>query len=452
MKEFGDAEAERLAAALKSNTNLKHISASGHRLSNNALQTLGQAIAVQGRIQSVAIGDSSMGDEGVKSFCSSFEHCDNQLGIIEFGRLVELDFSKKGLHDGSGFGIMGRSFAFSKTLQKVNISQNSSSLDVNVAEFSKHALAVARSQPNSVLFPNLKQLDLSDTSTGPTGLHSLVELLMSPMHCKYENILILNLANNPLIGSNPYCLDRIAYLICCSQRIRSLNLSKCQINDEGMMALLAVPEMDYSNVESLELLDLSDNIFGVLGANRLAKALKSSSSDDELHTSCNLSALKKINLAGNPLTDIGVLSIASALYSAENIGGNDTLKIIDLSRTGCALNGAINILLCSKIKSLRLFDNKLGDEGFIGLAPLLKSGNACLEHIDLGGNSAKASAVNILLRSLLGSKEGVNSRSSLLNTLELGGNEIDAEGEDLIQMLLLENSSLDIARDRPLSH
>jgi hypothetical protein len=74
------------------NTNLKVLSASGHKVPKDSLFSLGKALATsQTTVTSLAIGDSSMGDEGVSFFCK---------GIQEGGgktQLEAVDFSWKGM-------------------------------------------------------------------------------------------------------------------------------------------------------------------------------------------------------------------------------------------------------------------------------------------------------------------------------------------------------------------
>ena len=73
LKKFGSKEVLRLAKALESakNTNLKSLQASGHAIDDiDALEALGRGLS---KIESIAIGDSEMGDEGVCALCQGME-------------------------------------------------------------------------------------------------------------------------------------------------------------------------------------------------------------------------------------------------------------------------------------------------------------------------------------------------------------------------------------------
>lgn len=73
MKKFGSKEVYRLAKCLESTEshNLRSLQASGHCIDDcNALEALGAAIS---HIESIAVGGSDMGDEGVCAFCRGIE-------------------------------------------------------------------------------------------------------------------------------------------------------------------------------------------------------------------------------------------------------------------------------------------------------------------------------------------------------------------------------------------
>lgn len=120
-KTFGDAQADRLAAALGrchvdsacscdarsllthcistrtgtgKNTHLKSLSASGHALSPNALERLGSAIA-QGKSNLVrlAIGNSELGDDGTVALCRGLDSNEANIGA----GLQEVDMEWKDL-------------------------------------------------------------------------------------------------------------------------------------------------------------------------------------------------------------------------------------------------------------------------------------------------------------------------------------------------------------------
>ncbi len=69
LKNFGSKEVFRLAKYLEStsSTPLRSLQASGHTIDDNdALEALGRGLS---QIETIAIGDSKMGDEGVSALC-----------------------------------------------------------------------------------------------------------------------------------------------------------------------------------------------------------------------------------------------------------------------------------------------------------------------------------------------------------------------------------------------
>ena len=73
MKKFGSQEVFRLAKCLESgrNTNLRSLQASGHAVGDvDALEALGRALVL---VETIAIGDSEMGDDGVCALCRGLE-------------------------------------------------------------------------------------------------------------------------------------------------------------------------------------------------------------------------------------------------------------------------------------------------------------------------------------------------------------------------------------------
>jgi hypothetical protein len=94
LKTFGSTDVHRLAKCLASgvNTHLESLSASGHAIPPDALQALGAALAMgKSNLTSLAVGDSSMGDDGVTALCRGLAN-----GIDEL-KLETVDLSWKGM-------------------------------------------------------------------------------------------------------------------------------------------------------------------------------------------------------------------------------------------------------------------------------------------------------------------------------------------------------------------
>jgi Ran GTPase-activating protein (RanGAP) involved in mRNA processing and transport len=483
MKTFGDAEAKRLAKALGSNVNthLKEISASGHKLSNEALRELGEAIVKSGRIQRLSVGDKTMGDEGVMALCGPFEQ--QYQHPHSHGGLVELDLSQKGLSssDESGFAAVGRAFGSSHTLKHLNLSNNPGTGNVGALAQAGMSVQTTDTKHLPCCFPALQVLNLTDTQLGAGGLEALTKALSSQVgnkesskdnDNKNDTPLELIMSHNPLLAGQD---DGEASSLQPLQSILSheasgnhgrvvtaLNLSHCELTDECIQFVCDDGSNGYGE-RSLLVLNLANNKLTTDGAKALAKALSTLPTCTTIHSAtppCHLGHLRDLNLAkNNSIKGEGLLAIAAALdgphraaetseLDNDNLPGHTVLDTLDLSQTGCTPEAAVALLKCTSLKSLRLFDNNLGSDGFAAMTPLLKGGHATLEHLDLGGSRASGEATAALLQNIL--EKLPYDTSSVLHTLELGGNDINAEGDEALKQLAIQQPKLDIAKDKPL--
>ena len=110
---------------------------------------------------------------------------------------------------------------------------------------------------------------------------------------------------------------------------------------------------------------------------------------------------------GNGILQGGVEALMNAL-----VVSNCALESLDLSQTSCGAQGAAAAVKCTKLTSLRLFNNKLGSDGFETLVPLLKGGHASLVNLDLGGNDASEEAVVKLLNSIADDSAGFRIKAA----------------------------------------
>ncbi|XP_051717311.1 NLR family CARD domain-containing protein 3-like isoform X25 [Ctenopharyngodon idella] len=161
---------------------------------------------------------------------------------------------------------------------------------------------------------------------------------------------------------------------------RSVQLSYCDITDEGCAALASALR---SNPSHLRVLDLSRNKIGK-SVNLLSDVLQ------DPH--CKL---EKLWLTDCRLTDEGCAALASALRSNPS-----HLRVLDLSRN--KLGKSVNLLSdvlqnphC-KLETLRLFDCGVTDEGCAALASVLRSNPSHLRQLDLIGNNLGQSGVKLL--------------------------------------------------------
>lgn len=407
-KTFGGTEVDRLARIIESgsNTNLTKLSASGHNVSNESLYNLGKAIASSpsGALKSLAIGDNSMGHTGALAFTK---------GLKEGGGtcpLEEIDWSWKGIGS-TGFAMIVNSFdsIHCPKLRVLNLGRNEDIVDGSCSFQS---------------LSHLQELDLSQCGLSGDVAANFFACLQQQETANVVQLKRLHLQDNPLRASGFQALMPFI------NTVEELNISKCQIDDEAIQNLPA-SKYDYTN--NLHRLDLSSNAITATGAQCLSKGLSSPSSP--------LSQLVELNLAGNQLGEAGVQLLAQALESSQP----QLLKKLDLTDTNCGTNGAMDIIQKGNLQSLYLFNNSLGSDGFIALAPTLKGGHKTLEHLDLGGNGANQASVVVLLGALI--EEGL-SEENTLKVLVVGGN----EGGDAIEQICAKIGEvippLDIARDK----
>lgn len=241
---------------------------------------------------------------------------------------------------------------------------------------------------------------------------------------------------NPLSPTSGSLLGKLV----ATNTLCRLSVKKCQLGDEGILSLLEMAASSSSSATVLSFLDLSQNDLTTAGGSSMANILKTQH-------------LTELNLSGNrDIGPDGVVALAKALSGKDEDGiqtDSSTIRNLDMGGTSCGIHGAVALLTnCPSLKSLRLFDNNLQCEGFRNIALHLQGGHVTLEHLDLGGNHAKAPAVTILLNAVLKENPDPNF-VSVLNTLELGGNQGSDEVEEIIMEMSKSRPELDIARDKP---
>ena len=421
MKTFGEAEVERLANSIASgnNTHLQSISASGHSIPPSGLAQLGNALASQSgsRICHMGIGDENMKDEGVESLCLP-------LVAVNGASLESLDLAFKGV-SAVGAGMVGRAFGKSKNIRQLDLYRNPGIGNEGMIAFSEAAID---NDGKDVSFEALQHLDISECDVGAEGMKALVNCLTTGGGDSRRSSLLALQAS-----SNPFGAEGCSHLKDLIPRLKSVSLKKCSIGDDGIIFLVEAFE---TSGRGFGVLDVAGNGIGMKGVSALAEALAKHQYK---------MGLTELNLADNSIGDDGVVLLAKALK--QNVDNdNAKIQVLDLSSTKCGINGAVELLKCPSLKSIRLFNNNLASEGFEAITPLLEGGHATLEHLDLGGNRAKESAVAGLLRAIMVKNE---PDDSALRTIELGGNEVGEEVEEILKEMMIVRPELDIARDRP---
>jgi len=363
-----------------------------------------------------------------------------------------------------GLQAIGRTFRSSNHLKQINLSRNQ-----NIT----FATSIDTASSNTAALPSLETLILSDCNIGPLGMQSLAQVLTPSADDNIRRAQPINLT----ISSNPIgaegC-DTLSKLISIpsdkegegggsssSSVLSQLFMSQCSIGDEGLVNLLkSAASITVHHFSGLSVLDLSENSITKDGVKVLAESLTRSWPD-----------LVELKLAKNELESEGVIALMESLitrsdkvdYSTEEEEKkkkkkNATLDNLDISCTNCGIEGAKAALMSGGLTTLRLFNNRLGSDGFYAIAPLLRGGHSSIENLDLGGNNADEDAVVALLNSIAdyhntASGTTINEGSnftSTLSVLEIGGNKFRNDAMEALNRLKLVFPKLDVAHDKPI--
>ncbi|KAG7344379.1 leucine rich repeat LRR-containing protein [Nitzschia inconspicua] len=428
LKIFESKDLRRLANALRSNTHLTTLNASGHHIDDvESLEELGRSLASQSLspMTELAIGDSQMGDAGVKALCRGLKSRNNL-------KLETIDLSWKGISS-EGFATLLCVLGTLPSLKFLNLAQND---DVGpFFDFSSCPLP---------LFPNLTMLDLSKCGLNAETCCSLVKAIGAVESGSRRNTpLSLKFDSNDL-RDHDYFYEMLIYL-CEHPILAELYISGCELGDEGLRQMINCGRhcITTKAVSSLQVLDLADN--------NLSSAVFCDFFTEVLRTESKyslLSHLRKLNLSGNTLDEKSCQQLAASITE----GRLQYLHELDVTRTFCGVNGAMALVQCNlndpsqcSLKVLTLFGNKLGSDGFVQLSKALEGGHPMLESLDLGGNDATEAGVVALLQALT----STNTTANVLRLLVVGGNQGGDTVEALVKEIKRKHPELDIARDNP---
>lgn len=338
---------------------------------------------------------------------------------VHFGLYHFICSGKDGLH------AIGKTFWVSKYLTQIDLSRNT-----NIGNEGIICLVVAATEhasSDAVVFPSLEILNLSDCNIGPLGMQTLAKMLLRDNRCKRIDI---ELCANPIGSEGCQTLSKLIAIPGRGSIISRLNLSQCAVGDEGVTLLSNAATSN--SCLGLTFLDLSENSITCDGARILARSLTDS-----------WPSLIELKLAKNNLGNDGVTLLMNSIHT------NNTLQHLDLICTGCGKEGAIAALNNSGcLTTLRLFNNRLGSDGFHAISSCLRGGHASIENLDLGGNNADEDSVIELLNNI--ADNGDSDVKSKLSVLEIGGNTFGAKAMEALTKLKQVFPHLDVAHDKPI--
>lgn len=452
MKTFGVYEVERLGTAIASgaNTNLHSISASGHHLPPDALKRFGLALSAQAKmilgsgkhsssvnpngITKLALGSKDMGDEGVVALCEGLKETNG--GVIR-----HIDFGWKNIGK-DGMAAIGETFAASNHLKSMDLSRNENVGDKGIASFAHAAKSGAH---DVALFSSLEKLVLSECNIG----HSGVSILVTEVMLNLTNPLDFSINSNP-IGTVGCChISELCAIPGKGSLFSHLNLSQCNIGNGGILAL--TDSTMNGEAHGLKALDLSENSITERGAEEFAKSMPKF-----------WPHMVELKLAKNHLGEKGVKALTGALYKRHDTWPNDdipspdkdqldcgnrTLNSLDLSGSNCGILGATCALMCGSLSTVRLFNNRLGSDGFRAISRYLRGGHPSIVNLDLGGNESEEEAVVALLDAIATKYD--DDAVSKLAVLEIGGNKFGDVAMKALEQVKLVWPKLDVAHDKP---
>ncbi|XP_056304256.1 protein NLRC3-like [Danio aesculapii] len=256
---------------------------------------------------------------------------------------------------------------------------------------------------------HLRELNLSESKLGDSGVKNLSDLLMEPQF-RLEN---LHLCNCSI--TEEQCKILTSALKSNPSYLRELDISENQIRNTGVNLLCDVLKDSHCKLETLRLscCSLTDE-----GCSAVTSALKS-----------NPSHLRKLNLSWNKLGDSGVKNLSDLLRKHQ-------FKLERLSLYNCSITEEQCVILTSAIKSnpshlreLNLSENPIRNTGVNLLCDVLKDSHCKLKTLSLSDCSISEEGYKALASAL-------RSNPSHLIELDLRGNDPGQSGvKELTELL-----------------
>ena len=261
----------------------------------------------------------------------------------------------------------------------------------------------------------LEELVLGGNALGDEGCKVLCDFLATSS----VPIEILNLSSN---GIGDEGAAAVAEMLRRNTRITSLDLSNNMIDYEGTVDIAKALAENASLAE----LRMGGNYVGSMGASALGEGLKANE------------GLTELALGGNDIGDGGVVQLARGLQEHKG-----ALTSLDLGNNGVGVAAAKElgayVAKAKDLKKLNLYMNELGDEGAKALCDgFVANAKSVLESLDIGGNNIGPGGAPAVA-------ELVKERASLV-TLEMGYNPIGPKGAEAIAGAIKYGGSLETLR------
>ena len=314
---FGPDEAAAVSAALRTNTHLLELYASGHAMDAATAATLAEALAENTTLQSLCVGDDAFGDAGLAALAP---------GVAKSASLRSLDLENKGVGD-AGAAALGDALATARSggcpsLRAINLARNPKLGPEGVAAVCAGAKYVA----------NLTKLILRELDARGVAADAVAELVASA-----RRLAVLDLSGATLdVAAGDIAKIRAGF----NKRLEknqndessledaaplALELDGVRLGDDGAIALAGEDgEKKGGGARSFfpARVSVRGCAVGADGARALARA-------------CGTST-ETLVLRDNALGDAGALAVAAALSSTES----SRLASLDLGCVGVGAAGA----------------------------------------------------------------------------------------------------------------
>jgi Ran GTPase-activating protein (RanGAP) involved in mRNA processing and transport len=401
---FGPDEAAAVSAALRTNTHLLELYASGHAMDAATAATLAEALAENTTLQSLCVGDDAFGDAGLAALAP---------GVAKSASLRSLDLENKGVGD-AGAAALGDALATARSggcpsLRAINLARNPKLGPEGVAAVCAGAKNVA----------NLTKLILRELDARGVAADAVAELVASA-----RRLAVLDLSGATLdVAAGDIAKIRAGF----NKRLEknqnqndelsaedaaplALELDGVRLGDDGAVALAGEDIIGEKKGEGARSffparVSVRGCAVGADGARALARA-------------CGAST-ETLVLRDNALGDAGALAVAAALSSTES----SRLASLDLGCVGVGAAGAAAVARAARgVRDLSLFGNaSMGNEGLMAFAsddPETSQALSTLKSLDLGGCGADEAGLIAFADALASSA----ARLPMLETLVVGGN------------------------------
>ena len=172
-------------------------------------------------------------------------------------------------------------------------------------------------------------------------------------------------------------------------QIESLQLSDCEITDEGLAAIFASPHFHSLTALKLSYLPLSDDVVEHLAQSPISQQLKRLNLDgcelttaaiESLAKSPGLQQLEELYLGGNKLEDAAL----SLLAGCSNLRNVRRLNLSELRVTADGVNALVQAAFFPTLEVLDLSSSRLEDPAKI--APFRLVSNSRLRELDVGAS------------------------------------------------------------------